>query len=85
MAIADIATSARSASAERPWRTCQVCHALDDLPDVESEALRELLAGKMRYSDIEAELAADSEAPNLHRDALSRHARGRCDAKDRLR
>lgn len=85
MAISDIAAQARQAPDEAPWRTCQVCHALDTLPTTEAAALREILASRMRYSEIESQLADDPEAPNLHRDALSRHARGNCGARERLR
>lgn len=85
MAISDIAARASTAAEEAPWRTCQVCHALATLPKAESDALRELLAGKKRYSELEQELQDDPDAPNLQRHALSRHARGTCDARERLR
>jgi len=85
MAIGDIATRARTEAGPPPWRTCQVCHALATLPEAEAQALRELLAGRMRYAEIEKALQEDPDAPKLHRDALSRHARGRCDARERLR
>ena len=82
MAIADIAATSPAV----PWQTCQVCHALDTIPAAEAAALRALLAGTMRYSELSDALAADPDTPlTLHPDALSRHARGRCVAREKLR
>lgn len=85
MAIADVKLVRRSEA--RPWRTCQVCHALANIPAAEAKALRKLLADpSVRYQELSEALAADADTPlDLHPDALSRHARGRCEAKDRLR
>jgi hypothetical protein len=83
MAIADIAQRAKSPSV--PWRTCQVCHALTELPETEATALRELLASRIPYTELAAALQADPDAPNLNADVLSRHARGRCEAREKLR
>lgn len=83
MALADIA--ARSVDGI-PWRTCAVCHALATVPPSEAEGLRSLLRGKMRYSDIAALIRADPDTPlDLDADTLSRHARGNCAARERLR
>lgn len=82
MAIADI-----KAAVETPWRTCAVCHALDNIPPDEATALRDLLRNKgVRYSELSEKLAEDPDTPlKLDRDALSRHARGFCAARERLR
>lgn len=83
MAIADIAADNTTGI---PWRTCQVCHALNSIPDSEAAGLRSLLGGTKRYSEIAELIAADPDTPlRLDPGALSRHARGRCEAKERLR
>ena len=69
-----------------PWRTCQVCHALASIDPTEADALRSLLRGKMRYSEISTLIRDDPDTPlDLDPDALSRHARGNCSARERLR
>ena len=85
MAISDIASKVRQADSPPPWRTCQVCHALRTQPPAEAAALRDLLASGERYTDIERWLRDDPESPNLHRDALRRHTRGDCGAREQLR
>ena len=84
MALADLAASREQGI---PWRTCQVCHALANIPASEAKALRKLLADpSVRYRELSDALAADPDTPlTLHYDALSRHARGRCGAGERLR
>lgn len=85
MAIADLAATARDTSAP-PWRTCHVCHALSTIPEAEADALRELLAGTLRYGDIAAALEDDPDTPlSIEPSQLSRHARGRCSAREKLR
>jgi hypothetical protein len=39
----------------------------------------------VKFVDLERELKADPDVPSLHRDALSRHARGLCAAREVLR
>lgn len=69
-----------------PWRTCVVCHALASIPPGEAEGLRTLLRSNLTYRDISALIAADPDTPLvIDRQALSRHARGECAAKERLR
>jgi len=82
MALSDIAATAPAT----PWRTCAVCHALSTIPDAEAAGLRSLLASGMRYTEMSEALAADDDTPlQLPPDTLSRHARGRCEAREKLR
>jgi len=84
MAIADLASTADTGKA--PWRTCQVCHALATIPASEADGLRKLLASGLRYSQISALIASDPDTPlDLPRDVLSRHARGLCEAREKIR
>lgn len=83
MALSDLAADNETSI---PWRTCQVCHALATIPAPEAEGLRTLLRGDKRYTWISDKIAADPDTPlQLHPDSLSRHARGRCEAKEKLR
>lgn len=69
-----------------PWRTCATCHALAGMSDEDAAVLRGLLSDRnVKFSELEAALADDEDSPNIARDALSRHARGLCGAKERLR
>ena len=69
-----------------PWRTCATCHALDTMPDADAAVLRSLLADRrVKFTDLAKALAADEEAPTIPHDALSRHARGLCSAREVLR
>lgn len=83
MAISDIVR----ATNEKLWQKCLVCDALEALPNAEAAALRELLGnGRVRYSDLETDLAADPDYPLvIPAQTLSRHARGNCSARERLR
>lgn len=82
MALSDIAATAPAT----PWRTCAVCHALATIPDAEATALRALLASGMRYTEMSEALEADADTPlTLEPATLSRHARGRCEAREKLR
>jgi hypothetical protein len=52
----------------------------------DAKTLRGLLADRgVKFVDLERELKADPDVPSLHRDALSRHARGLCAAREVLR
>jgi hypothetical protein len=85
MALSDIAKAAKTAD-PLPWRTCAVCHALATIPEAEAEGLRDLLRGKLRYSEISDLIAGDPDTPlDIDKDTLSRHARGRCAAREVLR
>lgn len=70
-----------------PWRTCAVCHALATIPDAEAEGFRALMRNKgLRYTEIAEMIAADEDTPLvIPADTISRHARGHCDARERLR
>lgn len=81
MAIADIK---KRTQADAPWRTCQVCDTLSTLPDAEAAALRSLLGDSgLRYTTLSDELGA--EGIQISPDTLSRHARGQCGAREKLR
>lgn len=83
MSLADLAAQNHTGP---PWRTCVVCHALDTIPETEAEGLRSLLRGTMRYAEISSRIAADPDTPlDIDRQALSRHARGQCGAREVLR
>lgn len=84
MAISDIAARTNTRSL---WRTCLVCDALDNLPAQEATALRSLLGNPgVRYTELSQALEADPDYPlQLPSDTLSRHARGRCSANEKLR
>lgn len=83
MAVADLSNR----TPEAPWRTCAVCHALNGLDVRQREILTAALSNPLvRYSEIEDELATDPAFQvELDRQALSRHARGQCAAKAKLR
>ena len=84
MAITDLA---READQGIPWQTCATCYALTMLPPDQADALRELLANPtLRYSELAEALAADEDYPlKIRADTLSRHARGGCGAREKLR
>jgi hypothetical protein len=84
VAISDLA---KAVADKTPWQTCAVCHAITTLPDAQAAALRELLANpSVRYRELSAALAADQDYPlTLRDDTLSRHARGECAAREKLR
>lgn len=86
MAIADL-TSTRPARTAYHDRGCQVCVALDSLPDSEADALRSLLSDPAwRYQALSEALLNDPDNPlELSADGLSRHARGGCARRERLR
>lgn len=86
MAISDL--SARL-NPSIPWQTCATCDFLAFLAPAEADALRALLANKgARYSEIADGLADDPDyahRPTPDRWSLSRHARGQCSAREKLR
>lgn len=80
MAIADITEQAKV----RKGPPCSVCEVLADLPDTEAAALRSLLADKTwRYTALSDEL--HREGVELAPFVLSRHAKGGCAAREKLR
>ena len=85
MAITDILKS--EATSFRPGPSCAVCMALETLPPDEAGALRTLLANPAwRYTELSDRLAADPDNPlDINDQTLSRHAKGRCAARERLR
>lgn len=82
MAVADL-----SARTETPWRTCPVCHAIQGMEIRHREILIAALSNPtIRYDVLAAELATDPAFMlDIDRQALSRHARGVCSAKTKLR
>ncbi len=66
---------------------CEVCQALATLPPDEADALRGHLANPAwRYTELSDALAGDKDSPlDLPSFVLSRHARGKCAARERLR
>lgn len=82
MAIADIASTDVPALIKGP--SCTVCMLLAELPADEAQALRALLADtRWRYSALSEALKAEGHHLAAH--ALSRHGRGQCSAKTKLR
>lgn len=83
MALSDVAARMTD---EVPWRTCSTCHHLEQMSTDDANTLRALLADKgVRFKDLARELADDPEAPTIPWEALSRHARGGCAAREHLR
>jgi len=83
MALQDIADKL---APELPWRTCATCHALDAMSDEDAQILRALLGNRaVRYKELAQLLADDPDSPTIPWEALSRHARGGCAARERLR
>lgn len=82
MAIADIVHRVPSKVSKGP--TCSTCAALADLPEQEAAALLALLSmPRLPYTIISDELRA--EGIDISYGALSRHARGVCEARTKLR
>ena len=86
MAISDLTARLNPAT---PWQTCATCDFLAHISDNEAAELRALLANKgARYSEIADGLATDPDyayRSTPDRQALSRHARGTCSAREKLR
>ena len=69
-----------------PWRTCATCHYMAERGDEWADTLRGLLRNRgVKFKDIAAELRGDPDEPDIPEDALSRHARGLCKARESLR
>lgn len=84
MALADI--QQQLAADDVPWRTCAVCHHMDDRGEEWADQLRRLLSNRaVKFKDLAAALEADPDEPTIPWGTLSRHARAGCDAKERLR
>lgn len=82
MAISDLPEAPTTLN--MPGPACTVCRVLADLPDTEATALAALLSNNAwRYQELSDALAA--EGHDLPAQALSRHARGRCAARVKLR
>jgi hypothetical protein len=81
MGIADLVVSTEKVRKGPP---CSVCEALNRLPEDEAAALVRLLSDPaVRYTELSAALAG--EGLDLADGTLSRHARGRCEARTKLR
>lgn len=78
--ISDITNQAKT----RKGPPCSVCETLTSLPQPEADALRSLLEDPTwRYTTLSDELRA--EGVDLAPFVLSRHARGKCAARVRMR
>lgn len=84
MAIASIRDNQQKVRKGPP---CEVCSFIASLDEVNADALRDLLSDNtVRYSVISDALATDPDTPvDLSPNTLSRHARGRCAAREKLR
>lgn len=81
MGIADLVVSTERVRRGPP---CTVCEALAGLSEAESAALLRLLSDPaVRYTELSEALS--SEGLDLSAGTLSRHARGRCEARTKLR
>lgn len=85
MALADVASNLTEPDG-LPWRTCGTCHALATMTETDAATLRGLLADRsIQFTELERALRDDPDSPTIARDALSRHARGMCAAREVLR
>ena len=87
MAIADIEANTHKVRKGPP---CTVCEAISVIPEPEAQALVRLLSNqRLPYSVLEADLRSDGSLAEFGFDisagTLSRHARGRCEARTKLR
>ena len=75
-----------SLTGEIPWRTCATCHALAGMSDEDAATLRRLLSDRgVQFRTLAKALEDDPDSPTIAHDALSRHARGMCSARENLR
>jgi hypothetical protein len=83
MALVDIEAQLTD---EVPWRTCAVCHYMHERGDEWAERLRRLLSNPtVKFKKLAAKMAADPDEPAIPWEALSRHARAGCAAREHLR
>lgn len=83
MALSDIADTLATGL---PHQTCGTCHALAQMSEADAHTLRGLLADRsVRFKDLADEMRKDEDTPTVEWQALSRHARGGCSAKEQLR
>ena len=83
MALSDVASSLTD---EIPWRTCATCHALSGMSSEDAATLRRLLSDRgVQFRALAKALHDDPDSPSIPHDALSRHARGMCSAREVLR
>jgi hypothetical protein len=69
-----------------PWRKCAVCFHMDERGEEWAASLTRLLANRgVKFRDLADLLEADPDEPTIDRQALSRHARGECAAKSKVR
>ena len=83
MGIADLVVST---SKVRKGPPCSVCEALTRLDVAEQEALVRLLSDPtVRYTELSASLGQPDIGLDLSAGTLSRHARGKCEARTKMR
>jgi hypothetical protein len=83
MALQDIVANL---SGGLPHQTCGTCHALAGMSDEDAATLRRLLSDRgVKFTELPKALAEDADSPPIPSDALSRHARGLCSAREVLR
>ena len=81
MGIADLVVTTAKVRKGPP---CSVCEALDRLSEDDGAALTRLLSDPaVRYTELSSALMG--EGLDLSAGTLSRHARGRCEARTKLR
>ena len=85
MAISDIRKgSTPRRRRETPWQPCATCALLADITPAEAKHIRALLADpEVRYSWLAEQL--EERGKPVDWQALSRHARGICSAREKLR
>lgn len=79
-----IASITRSETPQPAGPKCEVCKTMAALPEDEATALKALLSDpEWRYQELSDRLVI--EGVELSAGSLSRHARGRCWAREKLR
>lgn len=83
MALADIEADIEAGV---PHRTCAVCHYMNERGEEWADRLRRLLSNRgIKFKDLADKLAKDPDEPTIDWQALSRHARSGCAAREQLR
>jgi hypothetical protein len=83
MALSDVKASLTSGL---PHQTCGTCHALAQMGDDDAATLRGLLGDRaVKFKTLADAMRDDPDTPTVEWQSLSRHARGGCSAKERLR